>query len=151
VSCSAYPLVSAFYSGRRRAVCKTVSSAYVGSNPTPATTSENGPLAAETRPAGRLLNGGARRAFPGTWAAGEGGRADRGAGPLALQPGGPGQGTRAGDAAVLLVHALSGNRLRHSGPGIAVEMATVMVIAGGGSVRAGITGRSGPGAAAAPC
>jgi hypothetical protein len=31
-------------------VCKTVGSAYVGSNPTPATTSENGPLAAETRP-----------------------------------------------------------------------------------------------------
>src|SRR5438552_4381726 len=34
------------------AVCKTVGSAYVGSNPTPATTSENGPLAAETRPGG---------------------------------------------------------------------------------------------------
>jgi len=34
------------------AVCKTVGSAYVGSNPTPATTSENGPLAAETRPSG---------------------------------------------------------------------------------------------------
>jgi hypothetical protein len=33
-------------------VCKTVGSAYVGSNPTPATTSENGPLAAETRPGG---------------------------------------------------------------------------------------------------
>src|ERR1700756_359610 len=30
-------------------VCKTVASASVGSNPTPATTSENGPLAAETR------------------------------------------------------------------------------------------------------
>src|SRR4029077_18758695 len=37
------------------AVCKTVGSAYVGSNPTPATTSGNGPLAAETRPAGRFL------------------------------------------------------------------------------------------------
>ena len=37
------------------AYCKTVGSAYVGSNPTPATTSENGPLAAETRPAGRFL------------------------------------------------------------------------------------------------
>src|SRR6266571_6727801 len=37
------------------AVCKTVGSAYVGSNPTPATTCENGPLAAETRPAGRFL------------------------------------------------------------------------------------------------
>ncbi len=34
------------------AVCKTVGSAYVGSNPTPATTWENGPLAAETRPGG---------------------------------------------------------------------------------------------------
>src|SRR5690348_12147039 len=36
------------------AVCKTVGSAYVGSNPTPATTCENGPLAAETRPRGRF-------------------------------------------------------------------------------------------------
>ena len=35
--------------------CKTVGSAYVGSNPTPATTSENGPLAADTRQAGRFL------------------------------------------------------------------------------------------------
>ena len=43
---------AAFDSGRRRAVCKTVGSAYVGSNPTPATTSGNGPLAAETRPRG---------------------------------------------------------------------------------------------------
>src|SRR5258708_33303848 len=34
------------------AVCKTVGLAYVGSNPTPATTCENGPLAAETRPTG---------------------------------------------------------------------------------------------------
>ena len=34
------------------AYCKTVGSAYVGSNPTPATTSGNGPLAAETRPGG---------------------------------------------------------------------------------------------------
>ena len=32
--------------------CKTVGSAYVGSNPTPATTCENGPWAAETRPGG---------------------------------------------------------------------------------------------------
>jgi hypothetical protein len=32
--------------------CKTVGSAYVGSNPTPATTCGNGPLAAETRPRG---------------------------------------------------------------------------------------------------
>jgi len=38
--------------GRGGEVCKTVGSAYVGSNPTPATTSENGPLAAETRPGG---------------------------------------------------------------------------------------------------
>src|SRR3984893_1415700 len=37
------------------AVCKTVGSAYVGSNLTPATTCGNGPLAAETRPAGRFL------------------------------------------------------------------------------------------------
>ena len=37
------------------AVCKTVGSAYVGSNPTPATTCVNGPLAAETRPAGRFV------------------------------------------------------------------------------------------------
>ena len=37
------------------AVCKTVGSAYVGSNPTPATTCGNGPPAAETRPAGRFL------------------------------------------------------------------------------------------------
>ena len=36
------------------AVCKTVGSAYVGSNPTPATTCENGPLAAETHPRGRF-------------------------------------------------------------------------------------------------
>jgi hypothetical protein len=35
--------------------CKTVGSAYVGSNPTSATTSENGPRAAETLPAGRFL------------------------------------------------------------------------------------------------
>jgi hypothetical protein len=42
-------------SGGRRAVCKTVGSAYVGSNPTPATTCGNGPPAAETRPAGRFL------------------------------------------------------------------------------------------------
>jgi hypothetical protein len=34
--------------------CKTVGSAYVGSNPTPATSCENGPPAAETRPGGPL-------------------------------------------------------------------------------------------------
>src|SRR6516225_870842 len=37
------------------AVCKTVGSAYVGSNPTPATTCGNGPLAADTRQAGPFL------------------------------------------------------------------------------------------------
>jgi hypothetical protein len=37
------------------AVCKTVGSAYVGSNPTPATTCGNGPLAAETRLWGPFL------------------------------------------------------------------------------------------------
>ena len=36
-------------SGGRRAACKTVGSAYVGSNPTPATTCENGPLAGNSR------------------------------------------------------------------------------------------------------
>jgi len=36
-------------------VCKTVGSAYVGSNPTPATTSENAPLAAHTRVGGAFL------------------------------------------------------------------------------------------------
>src|ERR1700751_3114455 len=36
-------------------VCKTVGSAYVGSNPTPATTSENGPLAGNSRLAGHFL------------------------------------------------------------------------------------------------
>jgi hypothetical protein len=41
--------------GRGVAVCKTVGSAYVGSNPTPATTSENGPWAAETRSGRPLL------------------------------------------------------------------------------------------------
>src|SRR5580693_2703917 len=37
------------------AVCKTVGSAYVGSNPTPATTCENGPLAANSRLCGPFL------------------------------------------------------------------------------------------------
>ena len=37
------------------AYCKTVGSAYVGSNPTPATISENGPYAAETRLGGPFL------------------------------------------------------------------------------------------------
>ena len=39
------------------AVCKTVGSAYVGSNPTPATTSGNGPLAANSRAGGPFLLG----------------------------------------------------------------------------------------------
>ena len=34
------------------AVCKTVGSAYVGSNPTPATTCEDAPLAANSRASG---------------------------------------------------------------------------------------------------
>jgi hypothetical protein len=37
------------------AVCKTVGSAYVGSNPTPATTCENGPLAADSRLCGPFV------------------------------------------------------------------------------------------------
>ena len=37
------------------AVCKTVGSAYVGSNPTPATTCENGPLAGNSRLCGPFL------------------------------------------------------------------------------------------------
>ena len=52
---TAYALVNGVRLLRRRAVCKTVGSAYVGSNPTPATTCGNGPLAAETRPWGRFL------------------------------------------------------------------------------------------------
>src|SRR6266436_1156150 len=39
----------------KRAVCKTVGSAYVGSNPTPATTCENGPLARNSRLCGPFL------------------------------------------------------------------------------------------------
>ena len=35
--------------------CKTVGFAYVGSNPTPATTCENGPLAVDSPPAGRFF------------------------------------------------------------------------------------------------
>jgi len=49
---TAYALVSGLYLGRRRAVCKTVGSAYVGSNPTPATRCENAPLAAISRASG---------------------------------------------------------------------------------------------------
>ncbi len=38
-----YPQVSGYSDGQAWAVCKTVGSAYVGSNPTPATTCGNGP------------------------------------------------------------------------------------------------------------
>src|SRR3982074_1389864 len=44
--------VSGHSDGSGGTVCKTVGLAYVGSNPTPATTCEKGPLAAETRPTG---------------------------------------------------------------------------------------------------
>ncbi len=47
-----FPQLRGYMEVQQVAVCKTVGSAYVGSNPTPATTSENGPLAAETRPGG---------------------------------------------------------------------------------------------------
>ena len=52
---TAYALVSAVWLVRRRAVCKTVGSAYVGSNPTPATTCENGPLARNSRLCGPFV------------------------------------------------------------------------------------------------
>ena len=42
-------------SAGRGSVCKTVGSAYVGSNPTPATTCENGPLAGNSRLCGPFL------------------------------------------------------------------------------------------------
>src|ERR1035441_7564976 len=42
-------------SGWRTEVCKTVGSAYVGSNPTPATTCANGPLTANSRVGGPFL------------------------------------------------------------------------------------------------
>jgi hypothetical protein len=51
----AFPQVREYVEVQAGAGCKTVGSAYVGSNPTPATTCGNGPLAAETRPAGRFL------------------------------------------------------------------------------------------------
>jgi hypothetical protein len=47
--------VSSHSSGWAETVCKTVGSAYVGSNPTPATTSENAPLAANSRASGAFL------------------------------------------------------------------------------------------------
>ena len=47
---------SAAYGSRGRTeVCKTVGSAYVGSNPTPATTCENGPLPGNSRLRGPFL------------------------------------------------------------------------------------------------
>jgi hypothetical protein len=51
----AYALVSGLCLEQRREICKTVGSAYDGSNPTPATTSENAPLAANSRASGALL------------------------------------------------------------------------------------------------
>src|ERR1700729_3984186 len=52
---AAYALVNGVRLGRRRATCKTVGSGYVGSNPTFATTSENGPLAGNSRLCGPFL------------------------------------------------------------------------------------------------
>jgi hypothetical protein len=46
---AAFTQVRGYMEVQAGAVCKTVGSAYVGSNPTPATICENGPLAAETR------------------------------------------------------------------------------------------------------
>jgi len=71
------------------------------------------------------VNGGAGRAFPVRPPGGPRGypgrgQADRAGAARAFAVGGvAGQGTRAGDAAVLLVRELSGNWLWHSGPGIA--------------------------------
>jgi hypothetical protein len=48
------PLIGGLVQRPKGAVCKTVGSAYVGSNPTPATTTENGPHAAGTRSGGPL-------------------------------------------------------------------------------------------------
>ena len=52
---AAFTQVRGYVTGRRVAVCKTVGSAYVGSNPTPATTCENGPLAGNSRLSGPFL------------------------------------------------------------------------------------------------
>ena len=49
MSQAVFVLVSGILTSRGESVCKTVGSAYVGSNPTPATTCENGPLAANSR------------------------------------------------------------------------------------------------------
>jgi hypothetical protein len=47
--------VDRYIEGHEGAVCKTVGSAYVGSNPTPATTCGNAPLAANSRVSGAFL------------------------------------------------------------------------------------------------
>jgi len=51
-----FPQVSRHVEVQAGAYCKTVGSAYVGSNPTPATTSVNGPLAADSRLCGRFFS-----------------------------------------------------------------------------------------------
>src|SRR5260370_13420923 len=48
----AFMQVKARMERQERENCKTVDSAYVGSNPTPATTCENGPLAGNSRAGG---------------------------------------------------------------------------------------------------
>src|ERR1039458_7741122 len=50
-----YPQVSGYSDGLGWAHCKTVGLAYVGSNPTPATTSGNSPSAGFSRTRGLLL------------------------------------------------------------------------------------------------
>ena len=52
---AAFAQVRGYVMGRGVAVCKTVGSAYVGSNPTPATTCENGRWLRKRGPAGRFL------------------------------------------------------------------------------------------------
>ena len=52
---AAFAQVRGYVMGWGVAVCKTVGSAYVGSNPTPATTCENGPLAVNSRLCGPFL------------------------------------------------------------------------------------------------
>jgi hypothetical protein len=52
-----YPQVSEYSDGSEWVPCKTVGSAYVGSNPTPATTCGNGPWPADARGCGPLCYG----------------------------------------------------------------------------------------------
>src|SRR6266700_8352608 len=52
---TSFSQISGRVEGQAIAVCKTVGSAYVGSNPTPATTCENGPLARNSRLCGPFL------------------------------------------------------------------------------------------------